>query len=291
MFFRKQSEDGYSHPSLTQAFNDVALSPKGLAVVNHCRAIKFPLQVCTSFREKILGDCSPAKMRVLAGTGFRTIAHESRHAFQIATQGVQDNHLASPLPYHIIGRMMEADAAAFTSMVAIERWHSLGYTAPEKLPPEELKGADPGEILGLTIYDHLKKNPRWEAHLMRTLFQYHYDRLQNNTFYESKFMKTAAFMYAQIHDDLSNFKWFPFPNKKERAQIIDNFQNPEKIILPAIEKLGCVLTLDVNYLTETRPALTPPGLMKAFHPSVQELHDVWQGKISKIIADKYTPKA
>lgn len=294
MIFNKtrQSRDGYAHPSLKQAFNDAALSSKGLAHVNHCRDIGFPLHVYDSVAEennvKILGSCTPTKMCILAGQGFRTLVHECRHAFQMVTQGVRADQITSPLPYHIVKRMIEADAAAFTSMVAIERWKSLGYTSPEKLSPEELKDADPEEIIGLAFVGFLGHDH--EATLMRAMFDSHYARLQTSAHYESRYLLAAHLLYFRLHSDLSTSKWFPFPNSKARREMIDDFKNPERIISDAAEKLGRVLTMDRNYLSETVPAFNPSDYMQIFAPSSRQFHAARQDQIKKIITDRYTQK-
>ncbi len=290
IFFKnRKSRDGYTHPSLKQAFNDAALSPKGLAHINHCRDTGFPLIVCDSFEEKIHGDCTPEKMRLLAGANFRSLVHEARHAFQMATMGVRGDTVKGALPIHIIRRMMEADAAAFANIVAIERWKTLGYTSVKEMLTEEIKDATYEEFVGMNMLERLKSRPGGEERVMYFLFHCHYHRLQDSPSYESNFRSSAGVLYSRIETDLSMWKWFPFPSAKRRAQIIEDFQNPEKEIRAAMEKLGRVLTLEKNYITEGGPKLPMTHYTQAFRPGSKRFHEDWQQRINTIIAEKYAP--
>lgn len=289
-FFNKPAaKNGYDHPSLKKAFNDAAQSVKGLAAIDHCKNIGFPLQVTNSLDKKELGICTPDGMSVRPGSGFRTIAHEARHAFQMATLGILFTEINSPLPRHIISRMMEADAHAFTSLVAIERWHTLGYQ-PDTLPEQELADAHPEELFGLAVYSLMKLDPSWEAQLMRSLFNYHFESLKYAPHYESTYLAAADYLYHCLYENLATWQWIPIPSRADRARMIDEFLHPEKLILLAAEKLGQVLTLETNYMMGSGAEFGPADYKNAFSPFVENIHAEWQEKINRLIARKYTPK-
>jgi|GEM_PF-4379480 hypothetical protein len=176
--FANHDPEGYDHPSLTKAFNDLAKSPIGRDIVRYYKdELRGPLFVTDDLPPGVLGQTTYSEIVVHTGASAETLAHEMRHAYQ--------NHamkLHGPLPYnpfynHIQTRMIEADAFSFACLNAITRWRETGYKTVEDVINNEPDIRTENEAVYLiafhaaTVKDF---DPDFMPRLMRKIFERYY---------------------------------------------------------------------------------------------------------------------
>lgn len=288
--FAKPSLRGYSHPSLTDAFNKMAQSPIGQKAVDYCKSLSYPLYVTDEMEDGTLGTCSPERIEVRPNSTYGTLAHEMRHAFQMHAQETHAGDSGNPVLEHMKVRMTEADAFTFSCLVKMARWKELGYAADTDLLATE-KDTYAIERLAYKVYATKNFHPQLLLEVLKQVFNYYYLTIAqaagDKDNYEKSGMRAAERSYRNL-DNLLNPSWdtlaFRLFYKKEQEEELQErlkqYCSTTELIDNFAKKLGQIPGLEGNYLTDTRGAkLSSPAYIGVLSEKAAAFHQEWHQKI------------
>ncbi|MGZ9096749.1 MAG: DUF6782 family putative metallopeptidase [Micavibrio sp.] len=293
--FAKPSLRGYSHPSLTDAFNKMAQSPIGQKAMDYCKSLSYPLYVTDEMEDGTLGTCSPERIEVRPNSTYGTLAHEMRHAFQMHAQKTHAGDSGNPILEHMKVRMTEADAFTFSCLVKMARWKELGFTAETNLPATE-KDTYAIERLAFKVYATKNFHPQILLEVLRQVFNYYYlsiaEAAEEKDSYEKSGMQAAERSYRNF-DAMLNPSWETralrlFYKKEQDADLqnrLKQYRNTSELIDDFAKKLGQIPGIEGNYLTDTRGAkLSSPAYIGVLSEKAAAFHQEWHQKIMDSMA-------
>lgn len=176
--FVHHDPEGFDHPSLTQAFNDLAKSPVGRDIVRYYKdELQGSLYVTDHLPPGVLGETRGSDIVVHRGASADTLAHEMRHAYQNHAMGLYVTPTYNPFYNHIQTRMVEADAFSFACLNAITRWREAGYKTVQAAIENDLPSGNEDKAIYLVAFHAATtKNfdPDFMPRLMRKIFERYY---------------------------------------------------------------------------------------------------------------------
>jgi hypothetical protein len=203
--FVKHDPEGYDHPSLTKAFNDLAKSPVGRDILKYYRDdLKGPLMVYDGLPPGVYGETSYSDIIVRSGVSADTLAHEMRHAYQFHDMCIQDTPIFNPFFSHMMVRMIEADAFSFGCLNAITRWNEIGYKTYFDVLQNETDIHSEHEAVHLRAFHaaSLKNfDPDVMPRLMRKVFDIYYRKIattNSESSYEQRAMESSVRLYQYM---------------------------------------------------------------------------------------------
>lgn len=197
--------EGYDHPSLTKAFNDLAKSSVGRDILRYYRdELKGPIYVTNRLPPNVLGETTFSDIAVQPGVDAETLAHEMRHAYQNHAMQLHEQTPYNPFFNHIQTRMVEADAFSFACLNAITRWHEAGYKSVLDVTKNIPRPRTDNEAVYLMAFHAASLrnfDPDYMPQLMRKIFERYYGMIATDDreeCYEQRAMDHSVRLYRMM---------------------------------------------------------------------------------------------